>query len=299
MIINKAFTVRSAFWDDLKYAPLLDKETGAALAFGILSGQSDEVSRREDLKAKPFALNRLTLRFVDPDTEAQFAQEDLLKGLPVIRLFLLFGIFIYTLFGILDYLVARNVVVEIWIIRYAIGTPIIVGALVFSYSPVFLRWAQPVLAVSMLLTGLTIVAMISIASLPTNLSYYAGLIIVVVYCANLLRLRYLYATYVSLALLTAYQVSAIFINPIPLWALLNNDFFLVTATTTGIFSSYAQELHIRHGYISRHLLMEEKARSEELLKESQTANHTKNEFLAVVTATSCVRRSMSSSDSRS
>jgi two-component system cell cycle sensor histidine kinase PleC len=83
---------------------------------------------------------------------------------------------------------------------------------------------------------------------------------------------------VSLSLIVSYEIVAIYINPIPLKALVANNAFLVMASLTGHFGSYVQEFFIRRNWASTQMLM----RGRELLAESQAANHAKREFLAIV-----------------
>jgi signal transduction histidine kinase len=124
--------------------------------------------------------------------------------------------------------------------------------------------------------------MTAITTWPANVFYYAGLIMVVIYGSTLVRLKFKNSVAVSVTSVTAYQIVAIYINPIPPSTLLSNNFFLFMASAVGIFATYIQELYIRRAYVYTQLLTEEKERSEYLLREAQAASHAKSEFLAVV-----------------
>lgn len=228
----------------------------------------------------PAALNRLSLRFANRNFEQRFLRSHLASSLPVIRLALLFGALIYALFGILDALIFSESLYRIWFIRYAIGLPVIIGALWLTYSRHFPRFAQPILALSIMGTGGSILAMTAVAPAPGNDLYYAGLIIVVIYCSSVMRLHFIHSLLVSIFLVAAYQFTAITINPIPKNILINNDFFLVFAVLMGAMTNYVHEYYLRMSYMSTRLVMLEKAKSEGLLRKADSANTAKTQFLA-------------------
>lgn len=227
-------------------------------------------------------IQKMSLRFTDSATERRFHEEHLRRSLPIIQLFLFFAATLFGLFGILDAYIVPDALAEVWTIRYAIVCPILACGFMFTFTSYFVRWAQVALSICMLASGLGVIAMTAIAKPPGNYLYYAGLIMVVIYGSSLIRLRYLYAASISIGLFGLYQVVALYINPIPSWALINNNFFLAFSVAVGIFSSYAQEIYVRRAYVSNLLLAREKERSEELLEESRAANRAKSEFLAVM-----------------
>jgi signal transduction histidine kinase len=227
-------------------------------------------------------LKLVSLRFVDRAVECEFLREHLQSSLTIIRFAILAGTALYAGFGILDYYIMADVLKQVWTIRYAIVIPMLLGILLFTFSPYFIRFAQVALSLSMLSAGGGIVAMTAVAGPPGNYWYYAGLIMVVTYCTSLIRLHHTYGAAVAISLCTAYQVSAAHINPIPSEVLLNNDFFLVMASAVGFFSSYAQEYYIRCNYVNTQLLLCEKDRSEDLREKAEAANSAKTAFLANV-----------------
>lgn len=229
-----------------------------------------------------FAFSWLTLRFRDREVERAYAYDDIKKALPLIRLSLFFATLLYASFGILDYYIMEGALETVWLIRFAIVSPILLGVLIASFTGIFERTAQVFLSIAMISTGTGVIAMTAVAHEPASTYYYAGLIMVVIYGSTLVRLQFVYSALISLMLVAAYQCVAILLNPIPSATLINNNFFLFMATAVGIFASYIQELYVRFNYVSTRLLMEEKGRSEELLAKSEAANNAKSEFLAVV-----------------
>jgi len=229
-----------------------------------------------------YALNTLSLSFADHDIERRFTAEHLNRALPTIRVFLLAACALYALFGILDHYILPETHGTMWLIRYAGVCPLLLLALALTYHPAFPRIAQIVLGTSSFIAGLGIIAMTAFAEEPGNRLYYAGLIMVVIYSASLIRLRCINSTMICLTLFGLYQVSAIWLNPIPPEYLLSNNFFLGMSVAVGVFSSYVQELYIRKEFISTEMLKQEKSRVIDLLTEAQAANKAKSDFLAIM-----------------
>ncbi len=229
-----------------------------------------------------YFIRPISLRFSDDVLEKRFAVDLVVRGMFSIRIFLLAGALLYSLFGILDYYVLPKTVNIIWTIRYGAVIPPLIIILVMTYFPVFIRYGQWILATAMFWAGFGIIAMIAMAESPGNGLYYAGLIMVVSYCSTLLHIRWTIAALVAIALVAMYQPIALWINPIPASMILSNNFFLGMSTAVGVFSGYAQELYVRRDYLHTEMLQFEKERSDELLHEAQSASRAKSDFLGVM-----------------
>jgi signal transduction histidine kinase/CheY-like chemotaxis protein len=204
-----------------------------------------------------------------------FSRETFTQSINFIRAYLLAGMSLYATFGLLDLSVGGGATGYLWLIRYGVVSPILFGIFCLTFSRVFPRIGQWALSVAMLSSGLGVVVMTAIMPAPFNSLYYAGIIMVVVYCGSLIRLKYRYSLIISVVLAASYQLSAIWLNPIPPRMLLSNDFFLIMATAVGLFSGYIQELYIRRAYAGRKTV-------DQALKLADAANLAKSEFLATV-----------------
>src|SRR6185295_10653522 len=109
----------------------------------------------------------------------------------------------------------------LWLIRYAIVVPILLGVLSLTFFKLFYQVAQQALSVVTLASGFGIVAMTAIMGPPFNSQYYAGLIMCVIYCGSLIRLKFHYSVLISLLLFLSYQ-AACWINPIPFGTYVSN-----------------------------------------------------------------------------
>jgi signal transduction histidine kinase len=229
-----------------------------------------------------FELDRLRLRFRDPEVEHVFLRDTLIQSINFIRAYLIAGIGLYIAFGVLDAVVggaARN---SMLLIRYGIVSPITLSIFALTFFPVFYRVAQPALATAMSASGLGVLAMTAIMGPPFNSQYYAGLIMVVIYCGSLIRLKFHYSVLISIFLFIAYQVVSLVINPIPFETYIGNTFFLAMATGVGLFSGYIQELYIRKAYVGQRVVEAKNIQASVLLAEAVRANKSKSEFLATM-----------------
>ena len=228
-----------------------------------------------------FELDRISLRFRDPQTESVFEQDTLQRSINFVRAYLIAGTCLYVLFGILDSVVGGEWVGPMLAIRYGIVAPILLGIFGLTFTPLFFRVSQPALATAMISSGLGVVAMTAIMAPPFNSQYYAGLIMVVIYCGSLIRLRFRYSVMISVFLFLCYQLACL-INPIPLATYISNNFFLGMATGVGLFSGYIQELYIRRAYVGQRIVEAKNRLVSEALTEAVRANKSKSEFLATM-----------------
>jgi two-component system cell cycle sensor histidine kinase PleC len=229
-----------------------------------------------------YDLDRLRLSFRDPDVERAFERDALRQSLTVIRLFLAAGTLLYVAFGVLDYIVSKQALVGVFAIRYGFVCPTLVVILLLTFAPFFERIGQFALVCSMISTGVGIVAMTAIMPPPYNAQYYAGLIMVVIWCGSMIRVRYHYSVAITLVLVAAYEAVATLINPLPMETYISNNFFLFMATAVGLFSGYFQELYVRRSYISQKIIEGKNVTLNSLLVEADNANRSKSEFLATM-----------------
>ncbi len=81
-------------------------------------------------------LNPFNLSF-PRDLEANFLDDYFKNSLPIVRLSLFAGIFFYALFGILDAILASPVKSELWLIRFVVVCPSLLGVILCSFFFLF------------------------------------------------------------------------------------------------------------------------------------------------------------------
>ena len=202
-------------------------------------------------------LNLLTLSF-PPEMEKTFLDNYFEKSIVLVRFFCPVAIIFFGLFGILDAILVPQIKETLWAIRYGFICPYLFLLFILSYFSHFKKIMQPALASAMLWCGLGIIAMIVIAPPPVNYSYYAGLILVLMYGYTFIRVRFIWATLAGWLIVVAYQIAAIFLSDTPLPVLANNNFFFVSANIIGMFACYSIEYYLRRDFFLARLLEDEK-----------------------------------------
>jgi signal transduction histidine kinase len=241
---------------------------------------TEAVEAQASASESAYGLDPFRLCFRNPTLENEFSHETFTHSLGFIRAYLIAGTGLYFAFGILDRVVGGEMVWSMLAIRYALVVPILLAVFTLTFTRNFYRIGQLALSIAMVSSGLGIVAMTAIMEPQAASRYYAGLIMIVIYCGSLIRLRFIYSLMISVFLCLTYQVCAVLINPIPLIHYISNDFFLVMATGVGLFSGYIQELYIRKSYVQKKIIEAKNKVMNRLLAESYSANRSKSEFLA-------------------
>lgn len=198
-------------------------------------------------------INCFTLSF-EKSKEVCFQRDYFKNSLKHSRIALLIGLFFYAIFGFLDAVLVPEAKFKLWLIRYVIIFPYVLGVLLFSFSKKFEKSMQFSLSSSLLIAGVGIIAMILIAPPPANYSYYAGLMLVFIYGYSFLKLRFVWASATCWLLVFAYEISAIWVHNTPIPTLINNNFFFLSGNVLGMAACYSIELYTRKNYIQSNLL---------------------------------------------
>jgi len=198
------------------------------------------------------------LRFAG-DLEPSFTRHRVEQSLPFARFALVLALLLYALFGILDFYIVPLGARWIWVIRYVIFCPVALAVFGLTFTRWFKPVMQPVLAGVAALAGLGIVAMIAIAHPPAGYLYYAGLLLVIPWAYTLLQLRFSYATWASLTIITGYEIVAIVLQPTPIRILINNNFFFLSAVIIGMVAGYTIERGLRTDFLQRRLIDAQRA----------------------------------------
>ncbi len=103
------------------------------------------------------------------------------------------GIFIYSLFGVVDYLVMDGAVSALWRIRFGVTLPLLVATLTLQFIPPLGRpLAGPIIFIAMLLGGGSIVLMNLYMPETAHNLYFTGLLLVMIFGHVFWRAHYLW-----------------------------------------------------------------------------------------------------------
>jgi diguanylate cyclase (GGDEF)-like protein/PAS domain S-box-containing protein len=198
-------------------------------------------------------LHPLTLRFSGESSnlEEPFLHYYYRESIFQLRIVLVLGSLLYSLFAVLDALLMPAQKYTMWFIRFMVVCPVLFGALLTSFSKDFERYMQPFLAGVLILSGGGIVYMTAIAPIPINYYYYAGLILVLLWGYTFVCVRFLWASLAGLVIVVLYEIAAIWIKPVPFSVLISNNFFFISANIVGMMSCYAIEFYARRDFFMK------------------------------------------------
>ncbi len=184
-----------------------------------------------------------------------------------IRLALVFGIFLYTVFAVLDYLLFPQVMYDLWIIRFFVVS-IGISALLYSYVSRNKTLLEFFISLIIFIGGTGILLMIILIDFYEEKAhiYYAGLLLVVFFAYTFSSIRLLYALIPSIFVVVAYIVADITYIKTEKFILINNSFFLVSANVMGIFAGYMLEYFFRKNFLQSFLIFIDKKKTEYLNK---------------------------------
>jgi two-component system cell cycle sensor histidine kinase/response regulator CckA len=192
-------------------------------------------------------INPVSLSF-HGELEDGFREDYFINSLKMVRFSLLAGIALYGFFGILDAELIPQMKETLWIVRFAIVCPFLLGVIIFSYLPFYKHFFQFTVASAMIVAGSAIIYMIAILPPPINQTYYAGLILVFIWGYTFTRVRFVWATSAGWILVALYEIVATRVIETPVSVLMNNNFFFISSNLVGMFACYFIEYYTRRDF---------------------------------------------------
>lgn len=198
---------------------------------------------------KKSLLRRLTLSFEDADVEKSFLEHYHRSNVSRFCWAVVLGIFLYSIFAILDSVTVGPLWPKIWFIRFAVVNPVLILALLLSYKKSFIRHYQKIASGVILVGGAGILAMLAMIPAPALHLYSQGLMLVLIFNYAFIGLRFIHASLNFLLIILGFEIISLKVNPLPLHVFINNNFFLVSANIIGMVVAYYLEVLNRKNYL--------------------------------------------------
>lgn len=199
--------------------------------------------------------NRITLAFPEKE-EKLFLETYFYDSLLQVRISFVIVSFLYGIFGWLDYLMFPEFISTFHFIRYAIVVPLFILVFLLSFTKIFKRIWQYLLFISMITGGIGIAVMIMLV--PGSYAYYAGLMLIFLAGYFLIKLRFIFATVGGWVILILYNLAELYYIHPDTVALINSNFFFVSANIIGMFAAYNIEYYARRNFVLNQELDNEK-----------------------------------------
>ncbi len=206
--------------------------------------------------ANHMAINPVTLAFTGTckTLEKPFLARYTQTSLKQLRITLGLGILLYSFFGGLDYILAPEVMVRFFYIRFGIVCPSILFVVILSFFPMFKRYMQPAIALMFFIAGGGIIYMTLVGPLAIVKTYFGGLMLVLMIGNSVVRARFLWAAFTSCVLTLTYLAVTVSIKNLPGHVVFVNNYFVLSANLIGMLASYNLEFYARRDYYMSHRL---------------------------------------------
>jgi class 3 adenylate cyclase len=233
---------------------------------GSLKSQG-EVGHTPVEELEPVALDRLTLRFRDPQLESAFRADFFRHNLGNLRFAFLGGIALWVFWGFVvsGYLLVRADQSFDLAMRYGVFIPLLLVGLGLSFLPSFERiWERVAITIVILTVLLWVYYNSQVLTMPVDYGY-VGMILITAFTYTLLRLRFVLVVLVTAVAVASYLPFAItavhFVGVKELLASL----YLVTFGALWGVAAYRLERFTRLLFVRERQLDRERERSDSLL----------------------------------
>jgi signal transduction histidine kinase len=227
-------------------------------------------------------IRRFTLRFQEPSLESDFQAHRFENAYPLIRSWSVAGIAIYALFGIIEYFYVPEILTTMFIIRYAVVVPFLIGALLLRSLASYPKILNRTILVAVSLPSIGALIGMSLGGYPHGLIYFSLLIVTMLFTHAFTGVRFWPSALMSWIIFFGCLVVILAIRPFPaeVAALCLALHFLIT--TVAMFMSYNEEIYIRRDFRNNRLLIRQMRNAEKLAAEATAANASKSNFLAMM-----------------
>jgi signal transduction histidine kinase/CheY-like chemotaxis protein len=185
------------------------------------------------------------------ENEALFRDDYFENSLAIHRISIFASLIYFAFFAFLDNLVLKNEKHLIFAIRFYFVCPIIFIIFLLSFTKIYRAYWQHLASLGTFIAGTSIVAMTIMSPEIGRNYYYVGIILVLIYCYMLLRIRFVWATATGCIIVLSYVLSLVFFPGLETKIAVTNVFFLLSTNILGMFGSYALEYSYRKDYFHR------------------------------------------------
>ena len=204
----------------------------------------------------PMTIHPVSQRFmgVCAPLENDFRDHYAWSSLVQLRFTLILALFLYAIFGGLDYFLAPTLFSRFLLVRFAVVVPTILIVMALTFWNDFKTIMQPAIASLILVAGGGIIYMTVIGPPEVGRTYFAGLILVLMIGCSVVRARFIWASTAGCSLTLAYLATTLFSVDLSGKAVFVNNFFCISANLVGMLASYNLEFYARRDYFVSHLL---------------------------------------------
>ncbi|NEO85205.1 MAG: adenylate/guanylate cyclase domain-containing protein [Spirulina sp. SIO3F2] len=214
---------------------------------------------------QPAGQNPITLSFADRELEQTYLAQYHQAILVQVRIALLVGAALYTLFSVLDVWIAPAQQQELAIIRFGFAVPWLLLVFCLSFRSGFQRNLQTWLGSAAGVGGLGIAAIVGVTDGMASAWFAVSLILVIIWSFTLSGLRFFNAFQVCVPLVVLNDAVSWGLSHPPLPLFINNNFQILSALVISMFAGYTIEWYARRDFLNARTIEAERLANERLL----------------------------------
>ncbi len=209
-------------------------------------------------------IHPIWLRFPNPVLDREFRLQDDVAARPQAVFAGVLALVLYAAFGVLDAFVVPGDATWLFVIRFAVVCPIILGVVLLgALSDRFAEYLQPAVCGVVVVAAYGLDVMPFVASVPVDYSR-TGTLLILMFLFAFTRVRFLWAMGTTVIVVAGYEAATI--GQQVAWdSAIYNNFFLLGFIVVGASTSYSLERLRRMEFLRERALEQERARSDELL----------------------------------
>ncbi|MDY6905721.1 MAG: diguanylate cyclase [Thermodesulfobacteriota bacterium] len=197
----------------------------------------------EEALASPRAL-----RF-PPNLERKYILETIQQRFQGYLLLGWIAIFLFDLFTVADYIMLPDIYPLAWGVRLGIATPVMIAVMLLARLRLFRRYIANVLTLLGFLAGACLLSFMVISSSPHVQHYYAGVVMIIMFAAIVVRLPFWHTFILCWALFGLYLLVLPLIRHMPDEVLLNIGFIMFSTNLLVLLGNYRMEQELRREYL--------------------------------------------------
>lgn len=161
----------------------------------------------------------------------------------------LVSILLYDIYCFSDMIVLQDIYPTAWLIRLAVVTPIMVTIMLLIYLRKCVRITEALIGSIVVLTALSILVMLLLSNDPNEIHYHTGILIIIIFGNIVVGLRFLTALVCSIIVQALFSALLPVATSMPLEAIINHSFVLLTAIIMSLMGNYQMEAELRRVYL--------------------------------------------------
>ncbi len=189
--------------------------------------------------------------------EKLFQKDYFEKYLNLFRVCHFFAVFFYCFFAIVDYFVFIEQKDILLFVKFGFVVPFFLAGFVFTFHKGYEKLWPVINTFYIVLTGAGFLFMIVNTPPPLGYSYYAGIIVCLIFGYTFIRSFFILASLAGSVLLILFIIISVILKT-PMNIMFINSFFLLIVNLLGMLICYSAEISARKDFFIRYLLEQEK-----------------------------------------